>query len=84
MKNLKDILEVKNDKEVDIPEWADFMRIGITDEIIQFLTFDELTAEELGTPATSIEKLKPGESFFDDKDNAVWVMLTDLKAFNRE
>ena len=84
MKNLKDILEVKNDKEVDIPEWADFMRIGINDEIIQFLTFDELTAEELGTPAASVEKLKPSESFFDNKDNAVWIMLTDFEAFNRE
>ena len=84
MKNLREILESQYDKETILPEWADFLRIGINDEIIQFFKFDDLDGDDLGTPATTIEKLKVGESFFDKKDQAVWVMLTDFEAFNRE
>lgn len=90
MKDIRNFLEVKDDTICTLPRWADFMRIGIGDEEIEFFKAAELherqthDSNSFGVNQSQIEKLKVGESYYDEKDGAVYVMLTDLSALNEK
>lgn len=82
------ILERKNDKTCELPHWADFMCIDLNQDNIEYYTVDELHDHKSGLGGSiqedRIEKLKVGESYFDEKDNAIYVMLIDQSALNEK
>ena len=87
MKNLKDILERKDDTICTLPRWADFICIDLNTDDIEFYTIKELHENDganFGVVEQHIEKLKVGESYFDKKDQAIYVMLIDQEALNEK
>ena len=77
MKNLKDILvtERKDDTMVTIEPWADFLKIDLSIDVIEYLSVKEVKDAD-------VKKLKVGESL--KKDEIIYVCLTDLDALNEK
>ena len=62
MKDLKQILERKDDSIVTLPRWAKFIYIDLEKEQIEFLTTKE-------TPKDIKDKAARGEGIINDEDN---------------
>ena len=75
MKDLKTILERKDDTMVTIEPWADFLKIDLSADSIEYLAVKEVKDEK-------IKKLKVGESIM--IDDFIYVCLTDLEALNEK
>lgn len=81
MKNLKDILERKDDSICTLPKWADFIKIDLNMDEIEYFTVAELSDNDIDS---KLKKLKVGESYFDEKDQTIYVCLIDLEALNEK
>ena len=68
MKDLKQILERKDDSIVTLPKWAKFILIDLEKEQIEFLTTRE-------TPKDIKDKAARGEGIINDEDNIIYVSL---------
>lgn len=68
MKDLKQILEHKDDSIVTLPRWAKFIYIDLEQEQIEFLTTKE-------TPKDIKDKAARGEGIINDEDNIIYVSL---------
>ena len=75
MKDLKTFLERKDDTMVTLEPWADFLKIDLGEDSIEYLAVKEVKDEK-------IKKLKVGESIM--IDNFIYVCLTDLEALNEK
>ena len=75
MKNLKELLERKDDTIVTIEPWADFLKVDLATDKIEYVTVKEVND-------TKVKKLKVGESLKDE--DIIWVCLTDLEALNEK
>lgn len=83
MKNLiNKILESQYDTESGIPRWADFLAIDLNQDTIEYYKVKDI--DNLGTPGSHVAKLKIGESYFDEKDQCIYVMLIDQSALNEK
>ena len=68
MKDLKTLLERKDDSIVTLPRWAKFIYIDLEKEQIEFLTTKE-------TPKNIKDKAARGEGIINDEDNIIYVSL---------
>jgi len=68
MKDLKQLLERKDDSIVTLPRWAKFLRIDLEKEQIEFLDNKE-------TPKDVKDKSAHGEGIINDEDNIIYVSL---------
>jgi hypothetical protein len=75
MKNLKELLERKDDTMVTIEPWADFLKVDLTADKIEYVAVKEVNDAK-------VKKLKVGESLRDE--DIVWLCLTDLEALNEK
>ena len=75
MKNLIELLERKDDTMVTIEPWADFLKVDIGADSIEYLAVKEVKDEK-------IKKLKVGESIM--IDDFIYVCITDLEALNEK
>ena len=75
MKDLKTFLERKDDTMVTLEPRADFLKIDLGEDSIEYLAVKEVKDEK-------IKKLKVGESIM--IDNFIYVCLTDLEALNEK
>lgn len=75
MKDLREILERKDDTMVTIEPWADFLKIDMGADSIEYLAVKEVKDEK-------IKKLKLGESVM--IDDFIYVCITDLEALNEK
>ena len=75
MKNLKELLERKDDTIVTIEPWADFLKVDLAADKIEYVAVKEVND-------TKVKKLKVGESLKDE--DIIWVCLTDLEALNEK
>ena len=74
MKNLRQLLEAK-ETDVTIEPWADFIKIDIGADQLEYLAVKEVKDEK-------IKKLKLGESLMED--NVIYVCITDLSALDEK
>ena len=67
MKNLKDILERKDDTMVTLEPWADFLSINVEKGIIEYHTLKEIKDDKnyFGEATKNVLSLKPLQSFED-------------------
>ncbi len=75
MKNLKELLERKDDTMVTIEPWADFLKVDLTADKIEYVAVKEVNDAK-------VKKLKVGESLRDE--DIIWLCLTDLEALNEK
>ena len=75
MKNLKELLERKDDTMVTIEPWADLLKVDLAADKIEYVAVKEVND-------TKVKKLKVGESLKDE--DIIWVCLTDLEALNEK
>ena len=75
MKDLKTILERKGETMVTIEPWADFLKVDIGADSIEYLAVKEVKDEK-------VKKLKLGESL--REDNVIYLCITDLSALNEK
>ena len=75
MKNLKELLERKDDTMVTIQTWADFLKVDLATDKIEYVAVKEVND-------TKVKKLKVGESLKDE--DIIWLCLTDLEALNEK
>ena len=75
MKNLKELLERKDDTMVTIEPWADFLKVDLTADKIEYVAVKEVND-------VKVKKLKVGESLRDE--DIIWLCLTDLEALNEK
>ena len=75
MKNLKELLERKDDTMVTIEPWADFLKVDISTEKIEYVAVQQ-------DNDAKVKKLKVGESLKDE--DIIWLCLTDLEALNEK
>ena len=72
---VKVLTERKDDTMVTIEPWADFLKIDLGADSIEYLAVKEVKDEK-------IKKLKVGESIM--IDDFIYVCLTDLEALNEK
>ncbi len=67
MKNLKDILERKDDTVVTLEPWADFLNINVEDGIIEYHKLEDIKNDKnyFGEATKNVLELKPLQSFED-------------------
>lgn len=75
MKNLKELLERKDDTMVTIEPWADFLKVDLATDKIEYVAVKEVNNAK-------VKKLKVGESLRDE--DIIWLCLTDLEALNEK
>ena len=82
MKQLKELLERKDDSVVTLPKWADVVKISPNDfdGSISFMTVAEIKEE--GSKLSKVLKLEPWESIVIDED--IYVMIIDMDALNEK
>ena len=82
MKNLKELLERKDDGTVTMPKWCDIVKISPNDfdGSVSFLTIADIKEE--GSKLSKVLKLKPWESIIIDED--IYVMIIDVEALNEK
>lgn len=68
MKDLKTLLERKDDTIVTLPRWAKFLCIDLEKEQIEFLDNKEI-------PKDIKDKAARGEGIINDEDNIIYVSL---------
>lgn len=76
MKNLIDLInERKDDTMVTIEPWADFLKVDLTVDNIEYVAVKEVKDSK-------VKSLKVGESLKDG--DIIWLCLTDLEALNEK
>ena len=75
MKNLIELLEREDDTMVTIEPWADFLKVDIAADKIEYVALKEVKDEK-------VKKLKLGESLKDE--DFIWLCITDLEALNEK
>ena len=67
MKNLKDILERKDETMVTLEPWADFLNINVKDGFIEYHKLEDIKNDEnyFGEATKNVLALKPLQSFED-------------------
>ena len=75
MKNLKELLERKDDTMVTIEPWADFLKVDLASDKIEYVAVKEVKDSK-------VKNLKVGESLKDE--DIIWLCLTDLEALNEK
>ena len=68
MKDLKTLLERKDDTMVTLPKWAKFLRIDLEENQIEFLDNKEISKDIK-------DKAARGEVIINDEDNIIYVSL---------
>ena len=76
MKDLKTILERKDDTMVTIEPWADFLKVDLAADKIEYVAVKEVKDSK-------VKSLKVGESY-KDEDDLIWVCITDLSALDEK
>ena len=81
MKNLKELLERKDDSISALPKWCDVVKISPNnyDGTIEYMTIDEIKKD---SSLSKVLKLKPWESIVIDED--IYVMIIDVEALNEK
>lgn len=75
MKHLKELLERKDDTMVTIEPWADFLKVDLAADKIEYVAVKEVKDSK-------VKNLKVGESL--KEEDIVWLCLTDLEALNEK
>ncbi len=67
MKNLKDILERKDETMITLEPWADFLNINVKDGFIEYHKLEDIKNDEnyFGEVTKNVLALKPLQSFED-------------------
>jgi hypothetical protein len=75
MKNLIELLERKDDTMVTIEPWADFLKVDLGADKIEYVAVKEVKDSK-------VKNLKVGESLRDE--DIIWLCITDLEALKEK
>ncbi len=81
MKQLRELLEQKNDSITSIPVWCDVIKISPNDYdgTIEYMSIDKIKKD---SSLSKVLKLKPWESVVIDED--IYVMIIDVEALDEK
>ena len=82
MKQLKELLERKDDSVSSLPKWCDVVKISPNnyDGTIEYMTIADIKEE--GSKLSKVLKLEPWESIVIDED--IYVMIIDVEALDEK